>query len=183
MKAHIEKNIFDQKYFDYLQNYFSNHDILNQNEYQQYGTKRIDSYNDPILKEAHKKLLNKAREIFKSENIMPSYAIFAEYSGNEAYLDKHHDIGPCTYTIDLCLYQKTSWPFYVENEKYEWEENEALFFYPNDQLHWREEFPEKETNKVGLIFFSYVEPDHVWLKLTEQQRKSVRDAYNRGKIL
>lgn len=179
-KVVIEKNIFDQDYFLYLKDYFSKHSILEKDEYHYYGSKRIDSYNDTVLAEAQEKIIEKAKQIFMSDTLVPSYSIFSEYSGSEAYLNEHYDVGPCTYTIDLCLYQKTSWPLFIENEKYEWGENEAIFFYPNDQLHWKEDFPDKENNKVGLLFFHFVEPDHAWLKLPDSVKKYIR---NTGKLL
>jgi hypothetical protein len=37
-----------------------------------------------------------------------------------------------------------------------------LAYYGNDQLHWREEFPNPETNHVAMIFFHFAEPDHWW---------------------
>lgn len=101
-----------------------------------------------------------AREIFKSETLLPSYSIFAHYQGKEAKLQKHKDNNACTYTIDLCLYQEVPWGLWVEGHEYMLEPNEALCFYGEDQEHWREQFPDPENNKVGQIFFHFVEPDH-----------------------
>ena len=171
----IEKNIFDQEYFEYLKKYFSNHDILKKDEYHYYGSKRVDSFNDPVLKEVLDKLTDKAKEIFGSDTLMPTYAVFSEYSGSTPFLDEHVDVGPCTYTIDLSLYQNTSWPLYIEGKAYSWSDNEAIFFYANDQKHWKEEFPDKDNNKVGLIFLHYVEPDHWWWKIPESMRPVVRN--------
>jgi hypothetical protein len=38
--------------------------------------------------------------------------------------------------------------------------NQALAYYGNDQLHWREKFPNPEKNHVAMIFFHFAEPDH-----------------------
>lgn len=171
----VEKEIFDEEYFLFLKNYFMNHKILQSPEYHFYGSKRVDSFNDDILNQAHIKLTEKAKDLFKSKTLMPSYAVFSEYSGEQAYLDKHKDIGPCTYTIDLCLYQKTQWPIYIEDKEYNFTENEGIVFYPNHQDHWRGDFPDKENNKVGIILFSYVEPDHDWWKIPEKMRPLLRN--------
>ena len=171
----IEKNIFDQEYFEYLKDYFSNHEILKKDEYHYYGSKRVDSFNDPVLKEVLEKLTDKAKEVFGSDTLMPTYAVFSEYSGSTPYLDEHKDVGPCTYTIDLSLYQNTQWPLYIEGKAYNWSDNEAIFFYANDQLHWKEEFPDKGNNKVGLIFLHYVEPDHWWWAVPEAMRPIIRN--------
>jgi hypothetical protein len=29
-------------------------------------------------------------------------------------------------------------------------------------MHWREDFPNPENQKVAMIFFHFVEPDHWW---------------------
>ena len=101
-----------------------------------------------------------ARDVFNTETLVPSYAIFAHYEGNQASLAKHKDNNACTYTIDLCLYQITPWGLWVEGREYMLDENEALAFYGEDQEHWREEFPNPVTNQVGQVFFHFVEPDH-----------------------
>ncbi len=176
-EPHIEKNVLDPEYFEYIKNYFANHEVLKQENYHYYGSKRVDSFNDPVLKEVLEKLIDKAKEIFESDTLMPTYGIFSEYSGTEPYLDKHLDIGPCTYTIDLSLYQNTEWPLYIEGKAYNWADNEAIFFYPNDQWHWKDEFPNKENNKVGLLFLHYVEPDHEWWTIPEVLRPRIRNKF------
>lgn len=169
-------NIFDVEYFNYLKEYFSNHDILKQDRYHYYGSKRVDSFTDPVLKEAQDKIFDTAKKIFGSETMLPTYSIFSEYSGaGNPYLNKHHDVGPCTYTIDLCLYKGADWPLFIEGKSYNWDENEAIFFYPNHQLHWKEDYPDKENNKVGLIFFHFTEPDHEWWKIPERIRSIIRN--------
>ena len=175
VKARVEKNIFEKEYFNYIKNYFYNHEVVKQDKYHFYGSKRIDSFSDPVLKEALEVLKDKAKELFISDTLVPTYAVFSEYSGKQAYLDKHLDRGPCTYTVDLCLYQETPWPIFVEGEEYNFYDNEALIFYANDQYHWRPEFPNPDINKVGIILFHYVEPDHKWLTLSENAKKILRE--------
>lgn len=101
-----------------------------------------------------------ARKTFNSKTLLPTYALFSHYEGKNARLHKHIDDNACTYTIDLCLYQKTPWGLWVENKEYILEENQALAYYGNDQLHWRQQFPDKENNHVAMIFFHFAEPDH-----------------------
>lgn len=173
----IKNNIFDQNYFNYLVEYFSNHEVLKNEEYHYYGSKRVDSFNDPVLKEIQEKLMPLAKETFGSETLMPTYAIFSEYSGQDAYLDKHKDVGPCTYTMDICLYRGTDWPLIIEGKEYNWGPNESIFFYPNDQLHWKEDFPDKDNNKIGLLFLHYVEPDHKWWQISEKLRPIIRNKF------
>lgn len=122
----------------------------------------ISDHHLPILKELSEKLTNKARELFNSETLLPTYTLFAHYEGQdpEPSLFKHKDNNACTYTLDLCLYQNDPWDLWVEDNPYTLYPNQALAYYGNDQMHWREEFPNPETNSVAMIFFHFAEPDH-----------------------
>jgi hypothetical protein len=119
-------------------------------------------FNDPIIDEYSNKLIPIARQHFNSDTLLPSYSLFAHYEGVEASLYKHRDDNACTYTIDYCVYQTEPWGLYVDDKEYILKENEALAYFGNDQTHWREEFPNKETGHVAMIFFHFVEPDHWW---------------------
>jgi len=115
-----------------------------------------------ILKEIANTLIPTAREIFDSKTLLPTYTLFAHYEGQdpEPSLYKHKDDNACTYTIDMCVYQDEPWDLWVEDKSYTLYPNQALAYYGNDQLHWRQEFPNPETNKVAMIFFHFAEPDH-----------------------
>jgi hypothetical protein len=121
-------------------------------------------FNDSLINEYSEKLLPIARKHFDSETLVPSYSLFAHYQGNEASLYKHRDDNACTYTIDYCVYQTEPWDLYVDNKAYTLKENEALAYFGNDQLHWREKFPNPESGHVAMIFFHFVEPDHWWVQ-------------------
>jgi hypothetical protein len=114
----------------------------------------------PILKEISIKLVPIARKIFKSENLLPTYSLFAHYEGPDASLYRHKDDNACTYTLDLCVYQKEIWPLFVEGVPYSLKPNQALAYYGNDQEHWREDFPNPSNNNVAMVFFHFAEPDH-----------------------
>lgn len=116
----------------------------------------------PILKELADKLVPKAREAFNSKGLLPTYALFAHYEGQnpEPSLYKHKDDNACTYTLDMCVYQVEPWELFVSDKSYILYPNQALAYYGNDQWHWREKFPNPETNYVAMIFFHFAEPDH-----------------------
>lgn len=102
----------------------------------------------------------KAKTIFKSETLKPTYSLFAHYQGNKPQLHKHVDDNACTYTLDFCVYQTNPWDLYVENKAYTLYQNQALAYYGNDQEHWREDFPYGTSDNVAMIFFHFAEPDH-----------------------
>lgn len=118
-------------------------------------------------------LLPKARELFDSPTLLPTYALVAHYEGKDANLFKHVDSNACTYTIDMCVYQNEPWDLYVEGIPYTLQENQALVYYGEDQEHWREDFPNPESQHVAMIFFHYAEPDH-WFFTRGQEYYQVK---------
>jgi hypothetical protein len=155
----IIKNIFSDKDFNELKNYLKNHELLKKVSFDENGRRGVHSVNDPALNEYSLKLLPIARSFFESQTLETSYTLFTEYSDTNINLPKHKDLNACTYTIDLVLYQDKAWGLWVDGVEYLVNENEALFFYGEDQEHWRETV-ENNNNIVGVIFFHYVEPDH-----------------------
>jgi hypothetical protein len=124
------------------------------------GRLLLDEVQLPILTKYANKILPKARAVFNSETLLPSYTLFSHYEREDSFLMVHKDDNACTYTLDLCVYYKTPWPLVIEGTSYSLKENEALCFYGEDQLHWRPDFPDKHNNNHGAIFFHFVEPDH-----------------------
>lgn len=116
----------------------------------------------PLLMELSEKLIKTARQVFNSKTLLPTYNLFAHYEGQdpEPSLYKHKDDNACTYTLDMCVYQQEPWDLYVEGNAYTLYPNQALAYYGNDQMHWREKFPNPKDNHVAMIFFHFAEPDH-----------------------
>lgn len=120
----------------------------------------------PRLDSLANKLMPIAKQIFGSNTLMPTYTLFVHYEGDNPApsLYKHKDDNACTYTLDLCLYQTEPWDLWVDNNKYTLQENEALAYYGNEQLHWREKFPNPGNQHVAMVFFHFAEPEHWWFK-------------------
>lgn len=116
--------------------------------------------NDYITK-LGKELEPLAKEIFKSNTLKSTYSLYCKYFGN-ASMEMHKDDNACTYTIDLCVKQDEPWALWVEDLPYVLEENEALCYLGNDQMHGRKPKNLGERNTVEMIFFHYAEPDHWW---------------------
>jgi hypothetical protein len=104
------------------------------------------------------RLLPLARETFKDDTILPSYACWAMYYEPTSSLSKHKDKNACTYTLDYCVRQYEPWELFVEGKPYTLQEDQALAFMGEDQEHWRPDF--KPGNVVEMIFFHFVHPDH-----------------------
>ncbi len=156
----VLKNVFDDQKFSSLQKLFLKYKNYEFDPF--FSRYTISDFEVSELKTYKNTLIPLAKKIFDSEFLLPTYATFAHYEGvnPSPSLFKHKDDNACTYTIDLCLYQNEPWDLYVENVPYTLYPNEALAYYGNDQTHWRDEFPNPETNKVAMIFFHFAEPDH-----------------------
>jgi hypothetical protein len=154
----VLNNIFNENDFNDLKSLFSEYKSF---EYQS-GFSRYVVADNSISKmsEYANKLIPLARTVFNSENLIPTYTLFSHYEGETASLYKHKDDNACTYTIDMCVYQKYPWDLWVEDKPYTLYPNQALAYYGNDQMHWREEFPHKTENNVAMIFFHFAEPEH-----------------------
>ncbi len=156
----ILDNVFDDQSFLVLQNLFLNYKNY---EFQPFFSRYIVSDSEILELNTYKNnLIGLAKKTFKSNSLLPTYATFAHYEGKNPSpsLFKHKDDNACTYTIDFCLYQNEPWDLYVSGVPYTLYPNQALAYYGNDQLHWRENFPSPGTNKVAMIFFHFAEPDH-----------------------
>jgi hypothetical protein len=124
------------------------------------GRRVLDEADHPVLARYAEIALPRAREIFGSATLRPSYATYFRYEGAQANLERHRDINANTYSLGCCLKQRVPWALWIEGEPFALHENEAVAYYGNDQEHWREAFPAADDNVVAMIFFFYVEPEH-----------------------
>lgn len=154
----VLSDVLDSVSLDSIKKSVSNYKDLDFDEW--FSRYTVHNTANSSLDKVFKGLTSLAQKTFNSKTLKPTYALFSHYEGKNARLHKHIDDNACTYTIDLCLYQKTPWGLWVENSEYILQENEALAYYGNDQLHWRQQFPDKENNHVAMIFFHFAEPDH-----------------------
>jgi len=77
----------------------------------------VSDFQMPFLKELAEKLVPLAKQVFNSNYLLPTYALFSHYEGLDPQpsLYKHKDDNACTYTLDLCVYQNDPWNLWVEN--------------------------------------------------------------------
>jgi hypothetical protein len=158
MIPEIKKNVLSMEDFNALRNSLKEKVITEGGQYDDRGRK---IFSPQIVNECAEKLVPFAREFFKSDTLLHSYSLFAEYSDKNISLPKHKDGNACTYTIDMVLYQDKPWGIWIEGKEYLLNENEAVLFWGTEQEHWRETI-EDNNNTVAVIFFHYVEPDHWW---------------------
>lgn len=169
----IVSNVLNKKDFDILKDYIKSFIDSHNIPTDEFGRKCIPDSSAPILEEYSRKLMPLAQKFF-SKTLLPSYTLFTEYCENTVSLHKHKDANACTYTIDLVLYQDRPWGLWVEDKEYLANENEAVLFWGEEQLHWRETIQDN-NNIVGVIFFHYVEPDHWWFTHGPEYVEVVRE--------
>ena len=148
-----------------------------------FGLNSTDRRCPELLSNYHDKLLPLARKLF-SPTLEPSYCLWASYRGYRAQLPKHIDDNACTYTIDLCLSHVAPWSIYIEGKELIPYPNQAVVYYGEDQYHWREAFTEPNKNRVDMIFFHFVEPQHWWFTKGPQYIDKItndRDSYQKNK--
>jgi hypothetical protein len=174
-QAFLIDNVLSEEDFEYGKNYFLNHTTLRSNNIDENGRWLIGN-EDPVIKKYHEQLLPIARKIFKSETLLPTNALFAEYTKTGATLGHHYDANACTYTIDLCFYESHAWPLFIESEPFFYKENEAVCFFGEEQEHWRETLNE-ESIKIGVAYFHYVEPDHWFFTKGPGYVEEIRNDY------
>jgi hypothetical protein len=121
---------------------------------------RYISYSD-YIEGVGKKLEPLARGIFRENDIKSSYSVYCKYF-NKASMNMHKDDNACTFTIDLCIRQTEPWGLWVEDKEYILNPNEALCYMGNDQTHGRYPKDLGPDGLVELVFFHYVQPDHLF---------------------
>jgi len=125
----------------------------------------VDQEGNDFLVDYARRILPRAREVFGRDTIVPSYSLCFRYEGTQAHLERHKDDHANSYTIGCCVEQRTPWPLWIEGEPYTLRENEAIAFHGTEQEHWRQAFPDPETNVVTMAFFNFVEPDHWFVQM------------------
>ena len=154
----IENFLPDLMFFS-LKNYLIQKDKIKENFDDSFGRY---AFNDFFINDHFNFITDIARKTFGSNTLLPSYAMFAHYEGQNASLFTHIDDNACTYTLDMCIYQTEPWALVVNGKEYILQENQALAYYGNAQEHGRPKFPNPESQHVAMIFFHFVEPDHWW---------------------
>jgi hypothetical protein len=154
----IVNEMFSKEDFSSFKNIFKNYKTFHFDDW--YSRYTLSDEFSPDFKKYVSLATLRAREIFNSPTLLPTYSLFAHYEGPNAKLNKHLDDNACTYTLDMCVYRKTPWDLWVSGKPYDIEPNSALAYFGNDQLHWRGEFPDKENNHLAMVFFHFAEPDH-----------------------
>jgi hypothetical protein len=104
--------------------------------------------------ELNKKLLNIAKNISLKE-LSVSAMTYVEYNKNYGTpnLPPHFDGDLSEVIINYQLSSNTSWDIGLDTKIYKIEDNSALVFNPNKNIHWRPHKTFNENEYVKMIFF------------------------------
>lgn len=130
--------------------------------------------NDEFSDELHKKFTPLAEQIFKKENLVPTFNS-GGWSKGISKMEPHYDSNACTYSMNMSIYTKTEfWPIIIEGQKFTLEEGDAVFSYGEDQIHGRDYMPDPENNEVINWFWFWVDQDHWFVNTkTDEERRSI----------
>jgi hypothetical protein len=157
MKPYIIKDFLSDKQHKDLKIFYSTKDY---NIEEDYDTRlgRFVSF-DKIIDDLGKDNIKKAKDIFDTFDITFSSAMYLKYIAPQGRLPEHLDLKACTYTINYCLDQTSPWGIWVDGEEFILNENEALVYLGNDQMHGRKEMQFNEGHTSVILWF-YVPQDH-----------------------
>ena len=84
--------------------------------------------------------------------------LYVEYNAKygQPNLQPHVDGDFTDFIIDFQLESNTQWPLGLNEEVYPLEDNEALLFNPNTNIHWRPRKTFQEDEYVKMIFFRFL---------------------------
>lgn len=118
--------------------------------------------------------LNKAREVFGNPDLRQTYFYTVRYqkqNGNIPHLHRHMDQNGCEQTIDICVEKVgVNWGIEVDEVVFSEEENAAVCFYGQQQVHARPEYPKDATEDdyLTVLFLHYVRPEHWWIQAYDE---------------
>jgi hypothetical protein len=149
----LYKNVFTPDQVQYLNNLIkSNEDKMMYNDVPERGRDALvikDSDIDQSIKDI---VLGYFDDGFQTDG-----ASYSNY--NRKYINPnlppHKDPNPgyTAMTFDYQLSSNVTWPFCIEGNCHEMEDNDAVIFEPSGQHHWRPEQEFQNDEYVNIIFF------------------------------
>jgi len=161
----ISSNILTKKQIDYLYSMINAYP-KEQIRVQKWGGQGCydnilipNDIKETILLEANKM----SKEELEIEQI--SLIRYSPEFGYDVKLFPHYDTRPCEmFVFDLQLKANEEWGIFIEGEKYNLKDNQAILFSGTQQMHWRENKKLSPNAQIDMIF--------VWLSHKEKKALS-----------
>jgi hypothetical protein len=122
------------------------------------------TYNPEIPEYISQELLQLARDSWGEPDLKQSFIFAARYQKQGdivPYLWEHLDDTSSQFMIDICITKNEldSWGVIVDGELFSEEENSAIFFNSQQQIHSRPEYPSSSDDSYLIAFFAvYTKP-------------------------
>jgi hypothetical protein len=155
MEPVIVKNIFTKEELDILFVAIKNEEHLNVEDINMsrsfYNLNNLPvNIVDKITKIAEEKTKTKLKMTGRA------YSKYTNKNG-EPSLQPHVDKNDTKYIFDYQVSANVDWPIFVENNKYQLKDNEALIFSGKNSVHWRPKKIFKNEDFVSMIFFHFID--------------------------
>ena len=132
-------------------------------EYKELG--RVHLENGILPSSIEDKLNNLIKDLFPDlELTLMNPPLCVEYSNKYGVplLRPHYDGDFTDYIIDFQLSSSpgTQWPLGIDTTLHTLEDNSAVLFHPNKNVHWRPRKTFKDNEYIRVIFFRFVQHPH-----------------------
>jgi len=170
VKYKLIKNFFSKQELKLIQKYCFNKLDENKDYVLDEQSFSPSWYNDPLMTS----LLDIKLNLVEKESnlkLFPTYAYWRYYVfGGE--LTKHKDRPACEISITACVKKYDDWPIFVEKNKFELNEGDAILYAGCEQEHWRPGV--YKGNGIAQVFFHYVNQngpnkDHAYDKINKEK--------------
>lgn len=154
-KTTIFNNVFSQEQHDHIKNQFNTYPLeqIDVQAYSGLGTLNISLLNQEETIKYIEKLASEAvgEELkvleFGGTRYSPQFGWYTK-------LGPHYDARPVQmFVFDYHVQSTEDWAVFVENERFDFNNNSALLFSGTGSVHWREQKKLKDNTNVDLIFF------------------------------
>jgi hypothetical protein len=130
-------------------------------------------------------MLNIGRKLYGNKDLIKTYYYVVRYqkqNGNVPHLHKHMDQNGCEQTVDICIEKNgVDWGIEVDGVLFPEEENAAVCFYGQQQVHSRPEYPKDATEDdyLTVLFLHFVRPEHWFAKIIDAPHEQRMETFGR----
>jgi hypothetical protein len=162
MKSFYVKDIFDKDTFGKIKEQVYSFILKNENFNYTNSYGRYWGLID-FTEDINNKILNKAKEHTKIDNLEIAYIQCIKYQtkeGNVPLLESHVDDFYAIYTMDITIETTIDWPLRVEDKFFDCLPNSVVFLKGDEDEHDRPPYPGNDKDYMLMIFANLVPADH-----------------------
>lgn len=136
-------------------------------------------------KDIEEEMLNIGRRLYGNDSLIKTYYYVVRYqkqNGNIPHLHKHMDQNGCEQTVDICIEKNgVDWGIEVDGVLFPEEENSAVCFYGQQQVHSRPEYPKEATEDdyLTVLFLHFVRPEHWFAGIINGTHEEKMEAFGK----